>query len=278
MSFDPLAPTYDADFTDTQIGRWLRARVHERLSRHFGAGARVLELGCGTGEDALWLAERGVHIFATDASHAMLDIARAKSAHLPNARFERLDLSQLPGAGGAEQVRVLERTQLAMSLPDAMLFDGVFSNFGALNCLEDWRPLAAWLAAHIKPGGVAAFGVMSPFCLWEVGWHSAHGDVKTAFRRLRKGGAAFQPTAHTPALTIHYPTMRRLAHDFSPYFRRVYVDGLGLFLPPSDVYSVIEKRPRLLAALTALESRFARFAPALADHYWIEFHRLDGML
>ncbi|MFN8447317.1 MAG: hypothetical protein U0521_01630 [Anaerolineae bacterium] len=36
-------------------------------------------------------------------------------------------------------------------------------------------------------GGIAAFGVMSPLCLWEIGhWHGLHGDFRTAFRRLRR--------------------------------------------------------------------------------------------
>jgi ubiquinone/menaquinone biosynthesis C-methylase UbiE len=46
QAFDSLAPTYDYTFTDTQIGRYLRARVHTRLDA-FGAGNHVLELGCG---------------------------------------------------------------------------------------------------------------------------------------------------------------------------------------------------------------------------------------
>jgi hypothetical protein len=51
---------------------------------------------------------------------------------------------------------------------------------------------------------------------------------------------------------------------------------VGLFLPPSDAFAVIEKRPRLLRLLTALEDYCTRFAPLayFADHYWIEFKRI----
>lgn len=265
MSFDALAPVYDRDFTDTHIGRWLRARVHKRLARHFGAGARVLELGCGTGEDALLLAERGVRVWATDASPAMLTAARAKTAGQPNITIQPLDMGMIPAylSGEAAQPASLE------NLPP---FDGVFSNFGALNCLPEWDSLAAWLARQVKPGGVAAFGIMSPLCLWEIGWHSLHGDFATAFRRLRHDGSLFRPS-NAESMTIHYPTIRQIERAFAPYFSRIHASGLGLFLPPSDVYGVVEKRPRTLAALIALERRFARFGAALSDHYWIEFRR-----
>lgn len=260
QAFDSLANTYDTDFTDSPIARSLRDRVHERLARYFQSGDHVLELGCGTGEDALWLAGRGVRVMATDASPAMLDVTRAKAAGHPLVGVEMLDLKFVT----AQHAALLQEIS----------FDGVFSNFGPLNVLDDWRPLAAWLAERVKPGGIAAFGVMGPLCLWEMGWHGLHGDFSTAFRRLR-GEAVFQPAPDVAPLTICYPSIQRLKADFAPHFHCVHVESLGLCLPPSDVYGVIEKRPRLLRLLTALEDRFGRSAALarFADHYWIEFER-----
>jgi SAM-dependent methyltransferase len=247
--FDALAPSYDRDFTASPIARHLRARVHARLTRYFRPGNHILELGCGTGEDALYLARRGVRVTATDSSPAMLDIARAKAVNQPLVTVQPLDLNALP--------------------TDFPAFAGVFANFGVLNCLSEWRTLSIWLADHIQPGGIAAFGVMSPFCLWEIGWHGLHGDFRTAFRRPRRQTTAFQ------SIPIRYPTIRRLTRDFAPYFRRIHVEPLGLCLPPSDVYGGIERRPRLLRLLTALDSRLSciRQLALYADHYWIEFER-----
>ncbi len=255
-SFDVLAPTYDADFTESPIARYLRGRVHKRLTKHFRAGDHVLEMGCGTGEDALWLAERGVHVTATDASPMMLDVTRAKVAGQPLVQVQYLDLKQLPSPLESEPL------------------DGVFSNFGPLNVLDDWQPLAAWLAARIKPGGVVGLGVMGPLCLWEIGWHGLHLDFKTALRRLRQP-AIFQPSETSESLAIYYPSINRLKADFAPHFRPIHVESLGLCLPPSDIYGVLEKRPRVLRWLTALENRFGKSAALanFADHYWIEFVR-----
>lgn len=257
MTFDPLAPSYDKDFTHTRTAAFLRAQVHARLMQNFNAGDQVLELGCGTGEDALYLVQRGIHITATDTSEAMLATARAKVGDHPLVSLAEVDLQNLPNS--------LEQQ-----------FDGAFSNFGPLNVLADWQPLAKWLSQRIKVGGVAAFGVMSPFCAWEMAWHGLHGDFPTATRRLRKK-SSFRADDSAKAIDIYYPTIRRLTRDFAPYFRRVHVRGLGLFLPPSDVYGVVEKRPRLFNTLLVLEKRFAPI-PALAlfaDHYWIEFQRIE---
>jgi ubiquinone/menaquinone biosynthesis C-methylase UbiE len=70
--FDRLAPGYDASFTDRLPARWLRQRVRERVCQHLPEHARILDVGCGTGEDAIWFAERGHDVAATDVSHRML--------------------------------------------------------------------------------------------------------------------------------------------------------------------------------------------------------------
>lgn len=258
-TFDALARDYDAQFSQSTVARWLRDRVHARLETHFPAGSRVLELGCGTGEDAIRLAQRGVHVIATDVSPAMLDVAASKTVDTPNVRLARLDLAALPDTPAP---------------PLDGSFDGAFADFGPLNCLDDWQPLARWLAARVRPGSIVAFGMMSRYCLWEFGWHGLHGDFATARRRLG-GSATF--TQNGTTTTIHYPSPVRLTRDFAPFFQRIHLQPLGLALPPSDVYPVVERRPRLLRALLRVERAAERFGllAQMADHYWIEFRRSE---
>ncbi len=75
-----MAESYDQTFTNTSLGRELRALVWERLSLLFTGGSHVLELNCGTGEDACWLAARGVLVTATDGSPRMLQRAEEKAS------------------------------------------------------------------------------------------------------------------------------------------------------------------------------------------------------
>lgn len=254
--FDALAASYDQTFTDTPIGRWLRTRTQARLAAHFKAGDRVLELGCGTGSDALFLAQRGVIVTATDASETMLAVARAKIGTDLPVIFAHLDLNALSPAVFCDN-----------------LYDGAFASFGPINAVADLSALAAWLATRVRAASLICLGVMGPLCLWEIGWHTLHGDFRTAKRRL-SGQAQFTPP-NSPAMTVYYPSIRALTRAFAPWFVRSHVESLGLFLPPSDVYSAIERCPRLLRLLTALETHLAG-VPLLArfaDHYWIELVR-----
>ena len=80
--FESLAASYDDTFTRTRIGAAMRRAVWRRLDATFAAPARVLELGCGTGEDAIHLAGRGVRVVAADRERAMLDAVETKARGL----------------------------------------------------------------------------------------------------------------------------------------------------------------------------------------------------
>lgn len=276
QAFDALAPTYDADFTRSAIARHLRDRTHERLLAHLKAGDRILELGCGTGEDARFLGERGYAVTATDASPAMLDAARAKCAPLATVEFAGLDLNHLTSQ---PPLHPDGEGESALQSPFVPSFALAFANFGVVNCVIDLAGFAGWLAARIRPGGTACFAVMSPLCLWEIGWQGIHGNFRTAFRRLR-ADTTFEPPQgegdhEADAIAIRYPSVRMMSRAFAPYFRRTHVEPLGVFLPPSDVYGMVERRPRLLRALMRLDRTTERagWLANTADHYWIEFER-----
>src|SRR5579883_1611474 len=80
MAFDAIAREYDRIFTHSLLGRAQRSLVHEALQGHFRAGQYVLDLNCGTGEDALHLASQGMSVVACDASRGMIEAAQKKAA------------------------------------------------------------------------------------------------------------------------------------------------------------------------------------------------------
>jgi cyclopropane fatty-acyl-phospholipid synthase-like methyltransferase len=170
-AFDSVGTTYDDAFTTTMLGETYRARTQTRLAQ-FRVGMRVLELGCGTGEDAVWLAQRGVHVIATDVSLAMLEQTRIKARR---AGVEHLI-----------ETRLLDLNEPSLDTNEC--FDGAFSNFGALNCVRDLARVARWLAARVKPNGLVILVVMGPLCPWEIAAHAMHRDLQGAMRRLRRQG------------------------------------------------------------------------------------------
>jgi ubiquinone/menaquinone biosynthesis C-methylase UbiE len=162
--FERLAPRYDELWTDTAIGRAQRNATWRVMDGLFRAGDRVLDVGCGTGEDAAHLMARGISVHAVDASPAMVKEARARGVRAEVMRAQDL---AIPGA----------------------CFDGAISNFGALNCVDDLGSVARALGALIRPGGHVAICMIGRFSAWEM------LSFKRALRRLPgRAGDVYYPT------------------------------------------------------------------------------------
>jgi SAM-dependent methyltransferase len=253
-AFDAMASSYDSDFTSTVIGRMMRAAVWARCAERFSCGARILEMNCGTGEDALWLAGRGVQVFATDVSPAMIQIARGKptiSRQASTPRFECLAWEQL------EHLREVP-------------FDGLLSNFGGLNCVADLRAAAKSMAHKLRPGATAILCLMGPRVPWEWAWFLARGTPSKAFRRLKSAGSEWR------GVTIQYPSITTALKNFTPEFRCLRVSALGALLPPPYAEKMLGQHRRLLAMLNRIERRMESVwpLPQLADHYVLELERV----
>ncbi len=74
--FDKIALTYDELFTNTAIGKLQRNIVRKYLDETLPTNQRIsiLELNCGTGEDAVYFAKKGFDVLATDVSDDMLKL------------------------------------------------------------------------------------------------------------------------------------------------------------------------------------------------------------
>jgi SAM-dependent methyltransferase len=250
--FDALAARYDRAFTDTTVGRWMRSAVWRRSDALFAPGSHVLEINCGTGEDAVHLAGRGVRVTATDAAPAMVAEAQAKVTRA--------------GVAGLVDVQPLPIESI-----DARLgpFDGLLSNFGGLNCVTDLPAAMAGLAAVLRRGAPALVCLMGPCVPWEWAWFLGHGDTRKAFRRLRPGGARWR------GLTIRYPTVAAVRKACAPAFRITRVAALGAVMPPPFAETWAVEHPRLAGCCRDVERRLETCWPLpwLADHVIVELER-----
>ena len=81
--FDKAAKKYDNTFTNSSIGRSQRDQVWKYLQKKIKSHSnKILELNCGTGEDAVFLSKYSSNLVATDRSLKMLDVAKEKTKKL----------------------------------------------------------------------------------------------------------------------------------------------------------------------------------------------------
>jgi ubiquinone/menaquinone biosynthesis C-methylase UbiE len=241
-AFDALAERYDELWTHTAVGRLQRQAVWQDIDPLFRRGDSVLDVGCGTGEDALHLMAAGVVVRGIDASPAMVEIARTRGVNASVLPME--ELGTLAGP-----------------------FDAAISNFGALNCVPRLGPVAEALGRLIRPQGRLALCLLGQCCAWEICHHLRRGRAGKAFRRWRSRGCHSSFGAQ-----VYYPSVRRLVTAFRRYFRLDRWCGVGLFVPPSYVALTAPT----VARLAFLDRRLAGLPMlrGMADHRLLIFTRV----
>lgn len=259
--FDTIAHEYDATFSFTAVGRLLRERVWyftgglSRRNPSAQATGTVLEINCGTGEDALWLAKKGWQTISTDASTEMVAITQAK--------IEQAGLAKKATARSCAFAEIAQ-------IPESN-FDLIFSNFGGLNCVSptELSHLGPIFAQKLKPGGKFIAVVMSRFCAWEILYFLLKRKPGTAFRRWSKKPVKAQLEEQTSIDTWYYsPKEFQTNLQFKGLSSKVI--PIGFWLPPSYLNPFFEKRPLLLAFLNFLEKNYTPSWLAFAgDHFLI---------
>jgi SAM-dependent methyltransferase len=260
LAFDSIAERYDDLFTRSCIGRAQRDAVWDVARKTFGRGDYVLELNCGTGEDALFLGRQGVSVFACDASEKMIEVARRRcEVEAPNLPlwFETLPIEQIG------EIRPFGP------------FDGAFSNFSGLNCVRDLAEVAMHLSTLVRLGGRLLLCLSTRVCVWETLWLLGQGDFSRAFRRWKGKAAAMLGGVE---VEVSYPTLRELQAKFSPYFRLSSCRGIGVTVPPSYLELMAKKHGRILRSLQALDTLISSWpvSRVLGDHMLLCFERVPA--
>jgi ubiquinone/menaquinone biosynthesis C-methylase UbiE len=259
-AFDLLAETYDQVFTHTIVGRVQREAVWREMDQCFRAGQRVLEINCGTGADAIHLAQRGVDVVACDASQEMILVARRRAED----------------AGLQKRIEfVALKTENIFMLGKNFQFDGLISNFGGLNCSQDISNIACDLATLLRPGARTLVCVFSPFCAWETLWHLLHGKPGKAFRRFRAVAPANLGEGNM--IPVYRHSVRSLKSAFAPYFYFRRRKGVGISIPPSYMDRLANQFPRGMAAARAMDGLISAWPlfRSIADHNLMMFERSD---
>ncbi len=257
-AFDSVAADYDGPRGNNSLVQDMRREVWRWLDASFPHAGHLLELGCGTGIDAVRMAQRSHRITATDWSPLMArrTLARAERASV-SERVEALAL------GAHELDRLAGRA----------LYDGAYSNLGALNCLPDLRGVARECARLIKPGGRLVFSVIGRRCPWEIAHYAWRDDWNRVRVRFARRMVPVRMNGHT--VWTSYWTPLELYRAFAPQFALTHYRGLCVLVPPPYLASMRERHRRWYESLWRWDRRICGWPliRGLGDHFIIVMSR-----
>jgi SAM-dependent methyltransferase len=248
--YDLTARTYDDVEGANRLSERARRLVRETAMSVFRPGDRILELGCGTGRDAVFLARHGMRVVATDVSPAMIAVTQDRAARA--GLLDRIT-AQVAAASVASEM--------------AEAFDGVYSNGAVLNLEPDLPRTARGLARRVRVGGHAVLAVANRLSLFELLVYPLLLRPRKAFRKL--GDSVPIPISRADpgkryVVPTRFLTPGEFVDPFLPAFEVVARRGLQAITPPWNLVDEASRFPAALEALEQIEDRLGAW-PAMRD-------------
>jgi len=247
-AYDRNADRYDEFIENNPNLMRMRERVYRFVAARLPKGARILDLACGTGTDAIWFARHDYSVHGVDISGEMLERAERKAKEL-NLQ-DRLSFEQ--------------RSYTELKNTKAGMFDLTFSNFGGLNCVSDQALVAESVRPSLTQNSRVIWALMPPFCLWESAM-LLRGKFGLATRRFAGHSTVFKEGLNYP---VFYYTPSQIARAWGDDFRMESIEALSVVTPPATNKDFAVKRPQLFKILSRLDDMAA---PRWPFKYWGDF-------
>jgi SAM-dependent methyltransferase len=253
-AFNSVAADYDGPRGNNSLIQDMRAEMWRWLDNTFSSSSRLIDLGCGTGLDAVRMARLGHRIVATDWSPEM--IARTTE----RARQESMSDHVQAMAIGAHELQRLEGEGT---------FDGAYSNLGPLNCIPDLAEVSRACARLLRPAGALVFTVVGRICPWEIVHYSLRRRWSRVKIRFARDAVPVGMNKHT--IWTRYYTPREFYRVFERNFTLEHYRGLCVFAPPPYLTWVRDKHPRCYEWLWRIDRRAAGWPllRSIGDHFLI---------
>jgi ubiquinone/menaquinone biosynthesis C-methylase UbiE len=259
VPFDHIAPTFGSVLTKRAIGQLQRKLVWNHIEKITGQleGLEMLEIDPGSGDDAIMFSEKGFNLIATDLSAEMFKVTKQNGHHF----------SMQHGVSS----HYMDLDAMSETLFDKK-FDLVFSNFGALNCIQpsSLKKFFDNLPSILNPKGRFIAVVMPKFCWWEAAFFLSKLKFKKIFHRWTDEEVLLQVEGAVTRNWFYHPSeVKKLAHQ---HFKTICTKPVGLALPPVHFEKFFIKKQRLLMRLNNIEKKLNRLSlyPGMADHFIID--------
>ncbi len=257
-AFTKQSGVFDDRFGRNTIVQYKRERVRRLVQKYLPLHGEILELNSGTGEDAVWFADQGYRVHATDLSTGMQGVLRNKV--------------EIKGLQPVISTEICSFTQLE-SLTQKGPYDLIFSNFAGLNCTGELSKVLGSFESLLKPEGLVVLVILPRQSLWEF-LLLFRGKFRTAFRRIlsskgvkaRVEGEEFKCWYYNPSF---------ITSRLKKSFRLLCIEGLCSLVPPSYIEQFPEKYPSVYRFLKKEENRLKNKWPwnRIGDYYIIALQK-----
>lgn len=253
-AFDSVAADYDGPRGNNDLIQDMRSEMWRWVDMIFPSPSHLLDLGCGTGLDAVRLAHLGHRVTATDWAPQMVQRT------LGRAEQERLTDRVQAMALGAHELHRLD---------EEGTFDGVYSNLGPLNCVPDLAAVSRECARLLRPGGVLVFTVIGRVCPWEIAHCLRQRRWARATVRFARKVVPVRMNNHV--IWTRYYSPREFYKRFEPHFALAHYRGLCVFAPPPYLTWVRERHFDWYQRLWRTDRRMSGWPVlrGMGDHFLI---------
>jgi len=249
--FSEISHHYEKLEKTSSLINWMRSRVRNHIIRELPAKANILEINCGSGIDAVYLAKKNHTVHATDIASGMIDYVASK------IKTEKLvDILSC---------EILSFTELDKLKPRK--FNHIFSNFGGLNCSseDELKSVFNSFIQLLEPKGKITLVIMPKICIWE--FLKIFKGNKTAFRRLKKEGVL--ANIEGEQVQTFYHSASKIKALVSSNFNEVSVENICFLAPTGNRVDFPEKHPKIFKFLSSFDSvsNTIPFLQGYGDYY-----------
>jgi ubiquinone/menaquinone biosynthesis C-methylase UbiE len=258
VAFTKQSFIFDKIDRNNPVIQYKRERIRNHATKYLNPASYILELNSGTGEDAVWFAQQGHRVHATDISKGMLEVLAQKVKSL-----------NMESSINHELCSFTELYRLEEKGP----FDFIFSNFAGLNCTNELDKVLHSLSSLLKPKGVVTLVILPKFCLWEF-LLLFKGKFKTAFRRFFSSEGRKAHIEDQDFLCWYYSPAYVIS-NMENEFDLLNLEGLCSLVPPSYLENFPKKHPRIYQWLKVKEKKWKNKWPwkYIGDYFIISFRK-----
>jgi len=261
-AFDSASDEYDFTINQNFINVWIRKKSIRELLSIVKPEDVLLEIGSGTGAEALELSKSVRGIVATDISSKMVSLLRRK----------------IQARGLEEKIKPIRLGAFEIEKARDYLPNGktrvAYSFNGALNCELRIREFPSSLWKVLEPGGLFVCSVRNTLCLSEA---LSHASVFQLNRMAPRKKQPVMVSVGGMDIPSYYYPPGKFVEFFRSYFKLKKMIGLPALMPPAYLSNVYVKVRKVLFFLENAENALAGLYPVnrFGDQTLLVFERRD---